>query len=309
VSDATLVTVAIPTHDRAAWLADSLESAVALRWPALEILVADDGGTAATAKVVERFASDPRVRVLRWDAQGIAANHRRAAEVARGEWIVFLADDDRIGPDFVANRMRSVAGDPDAAVVFSGYRQCDEDLRPVRVVDPALRVDSPLDARALVQAALARHWSINGSLYRRDTLLEAWPDEAEVGAAFDFALHLRLALLPGTRGYYGSWCDLDYRMHSGQTSRGDAEMRHFAATSAAYGYVLRHAMPRDVRALVRRDFASWQVLWARAHARHGRMDEARRMLRHAIAVGPRTSAAWSQAVIAHLAPWRLRGQS
>lgn len=306
VNHGTLVTVAIPTHDRAEWLAVALESACALRWPSLEILVADDGGKEATARVVERFAGDPRLRVLRGEARGVAVNHRRAAEAARGAWIVFLADDDRLDAEFVANRMRRIAEDPDVVVVFSGYRRCDGDLNPIERMDAPLSDTAALDAPSLVEAALTRYWSINSSIYRREALLAAWPDEAAVGAAFDFALHLRLGLRPGARGLYGHWCDVDYRMHEGQTSRGDAEMRHYAAAAAAYAYVLGQPMSPRIRALIARDSANWHVQWARAHARRGRTDEARRLLRRAIAISPRTAAVWSQVLLAHLAPWRLR---
>lgn len=303
---APLVTVAIPTHDRAQWLAVALESARALRWPALEILVADDGGKPSTAEVVARHADDPRVRVLRGEARGIAANHRRATEAARGEWIVYLADDDRLDADFVANRMRRIAADPAVVVVFSGYQRCDGDLRPIERIDAPLSDTLALDATSLVEAALSRYWSINSSIYRREALLAAWPDESMVGAAFDLALHLRLALRPGARGLYGHWCDVDYRMHEGQISRGDAEMRHYEAAASAYAYVLGQPMSRRIRAVIARDSAKWHVLWARAHARRGRMNEARRLLRRAIAISPRTAAVWSQVLIAHLAPWRLR---
>jgi glycosyltransferase involved in cell wall biosynthesis len=301
-----LVTVAIPTHDRAHWLAVALESARALQWPALDILVVDDGGKPSTAQVVAGHAHDPRVRVLHGEARGVAANHHRATQAARGEWIVFLADDDRIDPEFVANRMGRLQRDPDALVAFSGYRRCDVALQPLARMDPAIPDTEPLDGRALARAALRRDWSINSSIYRRQALLEAWPDEALVGAAFDFALHLRLALRPGARGWFGHWCDLDYRIHEAQTSRGDAEMRHFATTADAYRYILGHPMPRAIRAMVADDCASWYVLWARAHARSGRLGEARRLLREAVTIGPRTLSAWSQALVAHLAPWRLR---
>jgi glycosyltransferase involved in cell wall biosynthesis len=301
-----LVTVAIPTHDRAHWLAVALESACALRWPALEILVADDGGKPSTAELVARQAPDTSLRLLGGEARGVAANHRRAAEAARGEWIVFPADDDRIGRDFVAHRMGRATADADAIVVFSGYRRCGPSLEPIELVDPPIDDSHPMDGQALAKASLARHWSINGAMYRRDAVLEAWPDESVVGAAFDFALHLRLALLPRARGWYGHWCDVDYRMHEGQTSRGDAEMRHFAATADAYAYIMERPMPRAIRAMIAEDCANWYVLWARAHARRGRIDEARRLLRRAVSIGPRTRAAWSQALVAHLAPWRLR---
>lgn len=303
---AALVTVAIPTHDRAEWLAVALDSARAQHYPALEIVVADDGNKSSTADAVARHVVDPRVRVLHGEASGVAMNHRRALEAARGDWIVFLADDDRLHPDFVSHRMRAIDADPGAAVVFSGYRRCDEHLRVLGHMDPSIPDDAPLDGEALVRAALRRDWSINSSLYRRDALLRAWPDAAIVGNAFDFAMHLRLAMQAGVRGAYGHWCDVDYRLHAAQTSRGEAEMRHFATTAAAYAYALGEPMSARTRALVKRDWASWHVQWARAHAFQGQPAEARRLLRRALTICPQHPAAWSQALLAHFAPWRIR---
>jgi glycosyltransferase involved in cell wall biosynthesis len=301
----TLVSVVLPTHDRPAWLAVALDSAVALRWPALEILVCDDGGLPETAQVVARHAGDPRVRLLRSEAKGVAANHRRALHAAAGEYITFLADDDRIAPDFIARRMARLTNDAGAVVAFSGYRVCDATLAPLRDFDPPLPDDAPLDGEALVGAALARAWSINGSLYKRSAIIDAWPDEEAVGAAFDMALHLRLALTPGARGWYGHWTDIDYRLHEGQTSRGDAILRHFDAGARMYEYVLRAPMPARLRARISRDCADWHVQWGRTLAQRGDLAGARRRMLRAVRTSPRTLVAWSQLAKAYITPWRL----
>jgi glycosyltransferase involved in cell wall biosynthesis len=305
VTPETLVSVVLPTHDRPAWLAVALDSAVALKWPALEILVCDDGGLDETEQVVARHAGDRRVRLVRSDAKGVAANHRQALHAAAGEYITFLADDDRIAPEFIARRMARLEADPAAVVAFSGYRICDAALVPMRDFDPALPDDGPLDGEALVGAALARAWSINGSLYKRAAVIAAWPDEEAVGAAFDMALHLRLALTPGARGWYGHWTDIDYRLHEGQTSRGDAVMRHFDAGTRMYEYVLRQEIPARLRARIARDCAGWLVQWGRMLAQRGDLAGARGRMRHAVRTSPRTLVAWSQLATAYIAPWRL----
>ncbi|RMI01027.1 glycosyltransferase family 2 protein, partial [Cellulomonas triticagri] len=98
------VTVVIAARDAARTLPHQLRALAAqrtrCRW---EVLVADNGSTDGTARVVERArAWLPRVRVLDAAAvRGAGAARNAAAEVARGDALLFCDADDVVDPGWV----------------------------------------------------------------------------------------------------------------------------------------------------------------------------------------------------------------
>jgi glycosyltransferase involved in cell wall biosynthesis len=85
------ISVVIPVHDRAAMLAEALESVRVQSCPADEIIVVDDGSTDESAAAAEAV---PGVRVLRQSRLGVAAARNAGIRHSTGELIAFLDSDD-----------------------------------------------------------------------------------------------------------------------------------------------------------------------------------------------------------------------
>ncbi|MCA8951650.1 MAG: glycosyltransferase, partial [Planctomycetes bacterium] len=119
LAERPLVTVRIATYNRGRLVAErALASAIAQTYDNLEIVVVGDCCDAATAAAV-RSVDDPRIRfvnlpergrypsdpLLRWMVAGSTPmNH--GVELARGEWIAPLDDDDEFAPDHVEVMLR-----------------------------------------------------------------------------------------------------------------------------------------------------------------------------------------------------------
>jgi glycosyltransferase involved in cell wall biosynthesis len=91
---APLVSVVVPTYNRASLLPRALSSVLAQSLGDLELIVVDDGSTDSTGEVVRSFR-DRRIRLIRLPTnrgQGEAAN--AGVRAARGEWVAFLDSDD-----------------------------------------------------------------------------------------------------------------------------------------------------------------------------------------------------------------------
>src|SRR2546425_10141458 len=91
-----LVSVVIPTRNRALRLRRAIQSACGQTVRELEILVVDDGSTDDTPGVVESAAAaDRRVRLIRKDrSAGAPAARNDGIRAAGGELIATLDDDD-----------------------------------------------------------------------------------------------------------------------------------------------------------------------------------------------------------------------
>lgn len=109
-----LVTVRIATYNRGPLVAErAISSAIAQTYRNIEILVIGDHCDPSTERAV-RSVKDPRIRfenlphrgrypddpMFRWMVAG-AAPMNRALQLARGEWIAPLDDDDEFTPDHV----------------------------------------------------------------------------------------------------------------------------------------------------------------------------------------------------------------
>lgn len=95
------VSICIPTYNGARYLEACLDSVVDQTYQNIEILVVDDGSTDATLEILGRYAaSDPRIRLVRNEHNlGLVGNWNRCVELAQGEWIKFVFQDDWIEPD------------------------------------------------------------------------------------------------------------------------------------------------------------------------------------------------------------------
>ena len=90
-------TVVIATHNRADYVADSINSVLAQSMQDFELLVIDDGSTDHTGDVVRSF-TDPRVRYVRQAGAGVAAARAHAAELTGSRYTVVHDDDDLMLP-------------------------------------------------------------------------------------------------------------------------------------------------------------------------------------------------------------------
>lgn len=120
-----LVTIGIPTYNRANYLKQALHSAVHQTYPNLEIIVADNCSTDPTASIVAEFA-DQRVQHIRHATNiGGQNNCNFCVSHARGAYFLLLHDDDLIDPDFVDVCIDAVRGDTTVGIIRTGSRIID----------------------------------------------------------------------------------------------------------------------------------------------------------------------------------------
>jgi glycosyltransferase involved in cell wall biosynthesis len=117
-----LVSVIVPTRDRAELVAEAVRSAVRQSHEQLEIVVVDDGSRPPLA-LPEDLTGDPRVTILRLERSvGAGAARNIGVRASNGPLLAFLDDDDTWRPDKVERQVGILAGcDETVAAVECGF--------------------------------------------------------------------------------------------------------------------------------------------------------------------------------------------
>lgn len=98
-----LVSVVVPVYDVEDYLTETLDSVLASTYPALEVVVVDDGSTDGSGALAdEHGARDARVRVVHTENRGLGAARNEGLRHARGELVTFADSDDVVPPDAYA---------------------------------------------------------------------------------------------------------------------------------------------------------------------------------------------------------------
>jgi len=121
-----VVSVIIPTFNRAYCIERAIDSAANQTHRAVEIIVVDDGSTDNTRDVIaRRYASDPRVRYVYQDNQGVATARNHGIRLATGDYAAFLDSDDVWKPWKTELQLCCLHLVPEAGMVWSDMEAID----------------------------------------------------------------------------------------------------------------------------------------------------------------------------------------
>jgi glycosyltransferase involved in cell wall biosynthesis len=124
-----LVSVLIPTYDRAGLVGRAVESALT-QGEAVEVLVIDDGSRDDTrARLARDYGSDSRVRVLVKDNGGVSSARNLGLRESRGEFVAFLDADDVWLPGKLALQLECLRRFPEAGMIWTDMAAVDGDGR------------------------------------------------------------------------------------------------------------------------------------------------------------------------------------
>ncbi len=113
-----LVSVIITCYNHGQYLREAVESARSQDYPAVEIVVVDDGSTDDTKSVAENC---PGVRYVYQDNQGLSAARNAGIRHSHGEFLLFLDADDWLLPNALRTNATHLLQQPEIAFVSGGH--------------------------------------------------------------------------------------------------------------------------------------------------------------------------------------------
>ncbi len=213
-----LVSIIIPTYNRADYLPEALSSALSQTYPHFEIVVVDDGSTDNTQEILAQFKLEcpDTVTVITQENKGVSAALNAAMRQSKGEYISWLSSDDAYHPDKLWEDINVLANKTKLGWVYSDfyYMTAQSHLQGRANV-------KPLDNDSFVEEMFKGN-SIHGcSVMFRKSVLEATGhfDEilgGKIGYGADGALwhkmgyHFPFEFIPKALVYY--------RLHPGQVT-------------------------------------------------------------------------------------------
>ena len=115
-----LVSVVIPSYNRAYCIAATIDSTLAQTHRNLEILIVDDGSSDGTRDLIEeRYRGEPRVRYVHQANAGVSAARNHGLRLARGQFIALLDSDDIWLPWKIEAQLRCLEALPTAGMIWT----------------------------------------------------------------------------------------------------------------------------------------------------------------------------------------------
>lgn len=208
--DAPLVSILIPCHNAAPWLAETLRSALAQTWTRIEIILIDDGSTDASVAIANQHAC-PQLRVIQQANAGQSAAFNRAIHEARGDYFEYLDADDLLHPEKISRQLTALhdAG-PRHVASGSWARFTDNHSAALFTDEPVWRDLAPIDW-------LVSSWSGGGMMHGAAWLVPRtvakragpWSEDLSLVNDFDYFARVLLAsdgvkFVKDARTYYRS---------------------------------------------------------------------------------------------------------
>jgi glycosyltransferase involved in cell wall biosynthesis len=122
----TLVSVVIPTYNRAEFVLDAIGSVLAQGYTDYEIIVVDDGSSDNTKNALFPFIQQGTIRYYYQRNQGEAAARNLGIAMSQGDYIAFLDSDDLYEPEKLELQVAYLLEHPEIGLVHSCFVKFDD---------------------------------------------------------------------------------------------------------------------------------------------------------------------------------------
>jgi glycosyltransferase involved in cell wall biosynthesis len=273
-----LVSVIVPTYNRAQFLSTALDSVWNQTYRPIELIVVDDGSSDDTPSVVSRWAdrhagSRFKVRFRRQENSGAPTARNLGLIESRGEYIQFLDSDDALHPQKIGVQVSALEKRPVSDLAWSTHDTFDvEEESPVfRNLDPeTLLVESSYVSETPIFGATGNVWT---GLYRRELCRRAGPWNESLQRWQDLEYNARCMVQHPPTRY------LDAELVSmGNHEAGRIQDLHRTPSGIRAGLRSLRAIEQTVdfvstpEPTARRALSTFHVNLARSALKHGRSD-------------------------------------
>jgi len=256
--DKLLVSICIPVYNGARYLQECLDSVMAQTFEDFEVIAVDDGSTDDSQNILKSYQEKfPKLKVhINSTNLGLVGNWNRCLELAKGEWIKFVFQDDLISPECLSHMMKA-ASDTQALVVCQRKFLIEESASPYlknyfthevltleKLFDDQVPGFIPArDVSKLAVKHICRNFIGEPSsvLFKRALVERLGPFDKDLAQICDLEYWLRIGSLYGIKHVHENLAF--FRIHSSSTTSMNTGGKRFTSLfsdPAVYAYKLLH---------------------------------------------------------------------
>lgn len=125
-----MISVIIPTFNKASLLMEAIESVLSQTFQDFEIIIIDDGSTDGTGEIVEKIG-DPRIVYHFQNNEGVNRARNKGIEISKGDHLAFLDHDDIWLPFKLELQMACLDKHPEVDFVFSNFNALFDETKKI----------------------------------------------------------------------------------------------------------------------------------------------------------------------------------
>ncbi len=128
-----LVSIIIPTYNRANYICETIDSILAQDYPKKEIIVIDDGSKDGTADILQKYGA--QIAYFYHPNQGEAVTVNRGWVEAKGKFAAIVSSDDPVRPGWLAACVDFMEKTPAAIVGYPDWIMIDDEGNEIKKVE------------------------------------------------------------------------------------------------------------------------------------------------------------------------------
>jgi glycosyltransferase involved in cell wall biosynthesis len=207
------VSILIPVYNAERYLEECIDSALNQTYRDIEIIAINDGSTDGSKSILEKYAD--QIRIINKAQGGVASARNAGIQIAAGDWIKLLDNDDVLYPDAIAEMLRE-AGEIDVEnkILYSNVDYIDASGKVIgHLVEPNYNDLSEFDKNTILldhNIGIPSTWLMHKSVIEHCGLFDEKTEHD------DYEYHLRASLLHHCQFHLVEKKTVKYRFHAQQ---------------------------------------------------------------------------------------------
>ncbi len=243
----SIVSIIIPTYNRASVIKETLDSLMAQSYAAWECMIVDDGSTDNTLEIIEKFTkTDPRFQVYQRpldSPKGANACRNIGIAKSKGDYIIFLDSDDTLAVDCLKNRIHDFNDCKEMQGLVFSTGIIDKDTQ--EIIPFTKKIKEGLQSKDYAKMLLSYDipWQISNPIWKREVFDLYGGFDEQLARFQDVDIHTKF-MLHGVRVKKIDKIDFYYKLEEG-FKKYDDDVFITKACDAILYYIKKYMQPSD----------------------------------------------------------------